>query len=76
MPVLQSDIDALNQALRNGERVVKSDGVLVEYRSVAEIIKARDDLVAQMTAESAVSSGVARPRQAILTHGGRGFRGA
>lgn len=75
MPVLQSDIDALNQALRNGERVVKSDGVLVEYRSVDELIKARDDLVAQMAAETVVSSGVARPRQTILTHGGRGFRG-
>jgi len=72
MPVLQSDIDALNQALRNGERVVKSDGVLVEYRSIDELIKARDDLTAQMARESTV----ARPRQAILTHGGRGFRGA
>lgn len=72
MAVSQTDIDALNAALKNGERVVKSDGVLVEYRSVDEIIRARDSLVAQMAAESAVS----RPRQTIIVHGGRGFRGA
>lgn len=71
MAVLQSDIDALNQALKNGERVVKSDGVLVEYRSVAEIIRARDSLVAQMALETAP----ARPRQTVIVHGGRGFRG-
>ena len=72
MAVSQTDIDALNQALMNGERVVKSDGVLVEYRSVDELIKARDSLVAQMSRESTV----ARPRQTIMVHGGRGFRGA
>jgi len=72
MAVSQSDIDALNAALKNGERVVKSDGVLVEYRSVDELINARNSLVAQMAAESSV----ARPRQTVIVHGGRGFRGA
>jgi hypothetical protein len=72
MAVSQSDIDALNAALKNGERVVKSDGVLVEYRSVDDIIRARDSLVGQMAAES----GQARPKQTIMVHGGRGFRGA
>ncbi|KVW99502.1 phage head-tail joining protein [Thiobacillus denitrificans] len=72
MAVSQSDIDALNAALKNGERVVKSDGVLVEYRSVDELIRARDSLVEQMAAESTIS----RPRQTIIVHGGRGFRGA
>ncbi|OZB37532.1 MAG: hypothetical protein B7X50_12360 [Alishewanella sp. 34-51-39] len=72
MAVSQTDIDALNAALKNGERVVKSDGVLVEYRSIAELISARNSLVAQMAAESSV----ARPRQTIIVHGGRGFRGA
>lgn len=71
MAVLQSDIDALNAALKNGERVVKSDGVLVEYRSVQELIDARNSLVAQMAAESTT----ARPRQTVIVHGGRGFRG-
>lgn len=72
MAVSQSDIDALNAALANGERVVKSDGVLVEYRSIAELLSARNALVAQMAAESSV----ARPRQTVIVHGGRGFRGA
>lgn len=74
MPVLQADIDALNQALKNGERVVKSGDIYTEYRSVAEIIKARDDLQAQLSAESAAATGTGRPRQTILVHGGRGFR--
>ena len=72
MAVSQSDIDALNAALKNGERVVKSDGVMVEYRSVDELINARNSLVAQMAAESSVT----RPRQTVIVHGGRGFRGA
>lgn len=70
MAVSQSDIDALNAALAQGERVVKSDGVEVEYRSVNELIKARDALVAQMARES----GTARPRQTVIVHGGRGFK--
>lgn len=74
MPVSQSDIDALNQALKYGERVVKSDGILTEYRSVEELIRARDDLVAQKVIEDA-AGGNARPKQTILVHGGRGFRG-
>lgn len=71
MAVSQADIDALNQALKNGERVVKSDGVLVEYRSVDDLIRARDSLVTQMAAES----GAVRPKQTLIVHGGRGFRG-
>lgn len=71
MAVSQSQIDALNAALAQGERVVKSDGVEVEYRSVGELIRARDALVAQLARESTP----ARPRQTVLVHGGRGFRG-
>lgn len=72
MAVSQADIDALNHALTNGERVVKSGDVYVEYRSVKELIAARDALLAQMDSEAAVQ----RPRQTILVHGGRGFRGS
>lgn len=75
MPVSQSDIDALNQALKYGERVVKSDGILTEYRSVEELIRARDDLVAQKAIEEAAGGGSTRPKQTLLVHGGRGFRG-
>lgn len=73
MAVSQADIDALNQALTNGERVVKSGDVYVEYRSVDELIKARDALQALM---ASADTSVPRPRQTILVHGGRGFRGS
>lgn len=74
MPVSQLDIDALNAALAGGERVVRTaDGKMVEYRSVAEIIRARDDLVSQKAAEEALAAGKPRPRQTRLVQGGRGF---
>ena len=73
MPVSQSAIDALNAALAAGERVVRSGDKLVEYRSVAELIRARDDLVNQMAAESAASAGTHRPKQTRLYHAGRGY---
>lgn len=72
MPVSQADIDALNLALAQGERVVRSGGKMVEYRSVAELIRARDDLVNRLAAETAAAAGTTRPRQTRLYHGGRG----
>lgn len=71
MAVSQSQIDALNDAIAQGERTVKSDGVEVEYRSVGELIRARDALLAQLARETTPT----RARQTVLVHGGRGFRG-
>ena len=76
MAVTQADIDAINQALKNGERVVRSGDTYVEYRSVKDLIDARNSLQAQLTAETEAASGNPRPRQTILVHGGRGFRGS
>lgn len=68
MPVTQTDIDALNQALAQGERVVRfADGRAVEYRSVSEIILARDDLQRQLAASQP------RRRRAYLAQSGRGY---
>ena len=70
MAATQDDIDTLNAALRSGERKLRfADGKEVEYRSVAELLRARDDAVAELA--SAV--GTARPRQTRLYHAGRGF---
>lgn len=68
MPITQSDIDALNQAIALGERLVrKADGTTVEYRSVGDLIRARDDLQRQLLAAQS-------PRRAVyLAQGGRGF---
>lgn len=72
MPVLQSDIDALTEALATGERMVRKGDKTVEYRSIAEIKAARDLLVAEKAADDAAVSGAVRPKQTRLYHGGRG----
>jgi hypothetical protein len=73
MAVTQSQIDALNEAIANGERVVRYDGKMVEYRSIQELIAARNDLQAQLTASTNAAAGKSRVRQVYLTPGGRGY---
>jgi hypothetical protein len=73
MPVSQAQIDALNAAISIGERTVRMGDRMVEYRSVAELIRARDDLLSQKAAEEAATTGTPRPRQTMLYHAGRGF---
>lgn len=73
MPVQQTDIDALTEALATGERLVRKGNNTVEYRSVAEIIAARNALIQQKAAEDAAQTGITRPRQTRLAHGGRGY---
>lgn len=69
MTVTQSDIDSLNAAIRCGERMVRfSDGRAVEYRSVAELITARDDALEELARDR----GPLR-RQTRLYHAGRGY---
>ncbi|NMG46745.1 hypothetical protein GO613_01300 [Azoarcus communis] len=69
MALSQADIDALNEAIALGERMVRfSDGRQVEYRSVPELIQARDDLQRQLARKNP------RAKQTYLVHGGRGFR--
>lgn len=72
MAVSQADIDALNAAIAAGERVVRKGDTMVEYRSVAELITARDNLVNQIAADAAAAIGKPRPRQTRLYHAGRG----
>lgn len=69
MPVLQSDIDALNAAIAQGERVVRKADKSIEFRSVDELIRARNDLVRQLGDEQ----NRRHPKQTRLYHGGRGF---
>lgn len=73
MTVLQTDIDALTEALATGERLVRKGDKTVEYRSVDEIIRARNILIAQKSAEDALVTGTVRPKQTRLYHGGRGY---
>lgn len=50
MAVTQADIDRLNTAIRSGEQTVSYNGRSVTFRSVSELIKARDDAQAELAA--------------------------
>lgn len=69
MPVSQSDIDALDAAIARGERSVTNGDKTITYRSVAEMIQARNHLAGQLKAQA----GTGPSRQTLLYHGGRGF---
>lgn len=50
MAVTQADIDRLNAAIRSGEQTVSYNGRSVTFRSVEQLIKARDDAMAELAA--------------------------
>lgn len=68
MPVTQTDIDALNAAIASGEKQVALGAQQVTYRSINELIAARNDLQRQLDAANAPKS-----RQTKLFQNGRGF---
>ena len=75
MAVTLEQIAALDAALSSGELTVRSrDGASVVYRSVDELLRARNALAVQYAAEQA-AAGVSPPRRRLfrLFHMGRGF---
>lgn len=50
MAVTQADIERLNTAIRSGEQTVSYNGRSVTFRSISELIKARDDAQAELAA--------------------------
>lgn len=71
MSVTQADLDALNAAIAQGESLVrKANGETVQYRSVDELIRARNDVAAQIAAQATTR----RRRITRLYHAGRGFQ--
>lgn len=50
MAVTQADIDRLNSAIRSGEQTVSYNGRSVTFRSITELMKARDDAQAELAA--------------------------
>lgn len=74
MPVSQDDIDALTSAIATGELRVKKGDREIQYRSIPELIAARDKLL-QIKQQEAVIAGNAVPRskQIRASHGGRGY---
>jgi hypothetical protein len=73
MAVTQTDIDALNAAIASGERVVVLSGQSVTYRSIDDLIKARNDLKQQMQDAELAAAGRKRIKRAHAYYAGRGY---
>ena len=69
MAVSQSDLDALNAAIASGERQVTIGSQSVTYRSIDDLIKARNDIERQLRAQN----GETAARQTRLYYAGRGY---
>jgi hypothetical protein len=73
VPVQQSDIDALNRAIADGVRSVTIGGETTIYNTTDSLIRARDDMVTQLAAQNATTTGQRPNRRTYLYHGGRGY---
>lgn len=71
MPVSQSDIDNLNAAIAAGVRQATIGGQTVLYQTTESLIKARDDMKAELNKVN--GGGVKRSRQIQAYHAGRGY---
>lgn len=68
--ITQADIDTLNAAIATGEKSVILDGQSIVYRSIPDLIAARNDLQEQLNRANAT---VRRPKQTHLYYAGRGY---
>lgn len=69
MAITQQDIDKIDRAIAKGESVVRFADRTVEYRSVDELIKAKNVMLAEL-------SKATHPRRSRVTriyHAGKGF---
>lgn len=73
MAVTQSQIDQLNAAIASGERQVTLGSQSITYRSIDDLIKARDDLQRQLDDQNAASAGTTVKRRTKLYYAGRGY---
>lgn len=74
MAVTQQDIDGVTAAIASGERQVTIGGQTVTYRSIGDLLLARDTLKAEFLAQQ-VADGTVTPRskQAYVYYAGRGY---
>ena len=77
MAVTQADIDALNDAIKSGERQVVIGGESVTYNTTESLIKARDDQQTLLNRQLArdASNVRRRPQQTVVVYQGRGYNG-
>lgn len=72
MAVTQQDIDKLNAAIATGVRSVTIGGITTIYNTTESLIKARDNLQAQLNAQNAQSQ-PRKSKQMQLVSTGRGY---
>jgi len=68
MAFTQKHLDAIERAIARGEKVVRYSDRTVEYRTVDELLKAREEIRTSLT-----SAAGARSRVVRLYHGGKGL---
>lgn len=74
MAFTQTDLDAVNAAVASGELKIEVAGRMVMYRSIDELIKARDIISAELAATAtAGTSAVRRGSYAVRFSTARGF---
>lgn len=69
MAFAQEDIERLEQAIAKGERIVRFADRSIEYRSIKELIEARD----RMLTERSNQQPPQRSRLTRLYHAGKGL---
>ncbi|KIC82621.1 MULTISPECIES: phage head-tail joining protein [unclassified Pseudomonas] len=68
MAYTKAHLDAVERAIARGEKTVRYTDRTVEYRTVDELIKARDLIRTELTAAAGPRSRVTR-----IYHGGKGL---
>jgi len=68
MSFSQKHLDAVVAAIARGEKTVRYSDRTVEYRSIDELLKARDEIRTSLSQAAGPRSRVVR-----LTHGGKGL---
>lgn len=70
MAYTQTDLARIEKAIAKGERVVWFGDRRVEYRSIDELRKAREDIKRELAGTDTAAT--PRPRQVRLHHAGKG----
>lgn len=65
MAFTQTDLDAVNSAIASGEFKIEVQGRMVQYRSVDELITARDLIKAEIAAGTVSNTAVRRGTLAV-----------
>jgi hypothetical protein len=73
MAVTQADVDALNQAIVDGVRQVTINGQSTTFNTTDSLIRARDDMQAQLNAQTLRAEGRSPNKRVYLHYEGRGY---